>query len=354
MKRDYYEVLGVNRQADADAIKKAYRKLAKKYHPDTNQGNKEAEKKFQEIGEAYDILSDPEKKKLYDTYGHAAFQDGTGEAYKKALQAGYGPFGGGQGDGFESFRGGFGDAGFGSFGNGGTTYTWHFSDGTGQGGAFDFGGGNGASFEDILGDLFKGAGRGGNAAFHGGRRNMREEADLHSEMTVSFEEAAFGCTKMLQLSSPDGTAQTLQVKVPAGIDEGKSIRLKGKGQRLSDGTCGDLFIKIHIAEKLGYTRKGQDVYTSANIPFTTAVFGGEAFLPTIHGSVLCRIPAGTQSGSKIRLKNKGIVSMTDPSNMGSCYVTIGIEVPRSLTPEQRRKLHEYENTLGKADNARAS
>jgi len=334
MKRDYYEVLGINRTADAAAIKKAYRKLAKKYHPDTNQGNKEAEKRFQEIGEAYDILSDPEKKKLYDTYGFEAFQDGTGEAYKKAQQSGYGPFTG-HAQGFGSNP--FGDGTYQSF----HTYS-----------------GSGVSFEDLFGDILGGRKAGFSGRSHmGGFGESREEADLHSEMTVRFEEAAFGCTKTLQISSPDGSSQNLEVKVPAGIDEGKSIRLKGKGHMRHDGTRGDLFIKIHIAEKPGFTRKGQDIYTSANIPFTTAVFGGEAYLPTLSGQVLCRIPAGTQCGSKIRLRNKGIVSMSNPKSVGSCYVTIGIEVPKDLTMEQRHALKEFDRTSDRSytgSKARAS
>ncbi len=332
MKRDYYEVLGVSRTADAAAIKKAYRKLAKKYHPDTNQGNKEAEKRFQEIGEAYDILSDPEKKKLYDTYGFDAFQDGTGEAYRKAQQGGYGPFTG-HAEGF---------------GGGGTYQSFH---------SFK-GGSGGFSFEDLFGDILGGRGAGFSGRNHaGGFEESAEAANLHAEMTVSFEDAAFGCTRTLQISSPDGNSQNLEVKVPAGIDEGKSIRLKGKGHMRHDGTRGDLFIKIHIAEKPGFTRKGQDIYTSANIPFTTAVFGGEAYLPTLNGQVLCRIPAGTQCGSKIRLRNKGIVSMSNPKSVGSCYVTIGIEVPKDLTMEQRHALKEFERTSDRTyagSNARAS
>ena len=351
MKRDYYEVLGVKRDADAAAIKKAYRKLAKKYHPDTNQGNKEAEKKFQEIGEAYDILSDPEKRKMYDAYGFDAFTEGAGPSGHNT-QGSYGPFGGF--DGFRSGASGFygfhnGSQGFDGFGSGasgfdgtgGYSRSYHFTGDDGKSYSYHFDGSGGTSFEDLFGDIFRGAG----ASHTRGGSRSGIDPDLHSEMTVSFDEAAFGCTKTLSLQSPDGSEQRLQVKVPAGIDEGKSIRLKHKGHRLSDGTVGDLIIQIHIAEKQGYTRKGQDVYTSANIPYTTAVFGGEAYLPTIHGNVLCNIPAGTQTGSKIRLRNKGIVSMKNPGTYGDEYVTIGIEVPKNLTMEQKRRLREFQMSL---------
>ena len=145
------------------------------------------------------------------------------------------------------------------------------------------------------------------------------------------------------ISFEKNSMPSLEVQIPAGIDEGQSVRLKGKGYPGSGGApAGDLLLKVHIAEKPGYERKGMDVYTTENIPYTTAVLGGEAVFHTLYGNVTCRIPAGTQSGSKIRLKEKGIVSMKNPSVHGDAYVTIQIAVPKTVTPEERKKLQELE------------
>ena len=153
---------------------------------------------------------------------------------------------------------------------------------------------------------------------------------------------------MLRISDPEGTGrtQTLQIHVPAGIDDGKCIRLKGKGAPGYGGAqSGDLILKVHVAPKAGYERKGMDVYTTAQIPFTTAVFGGEAKVSTLYGDVVCRIPEGTQSGGKIRLRGKGIVSMQDASVRGDQYVTIQIQVPKAMSPEARMKLREFEQAM---------
>ena len=166
---------------------------------------------------------------------------------------------------------------------------------------------------------------------------------------------AFGCEKLIHLTSQDGTGKriSLQVHVPAGIDDGQSIRLKGKGMPgVGGGEAGDLFLKVHVGAKPGFERKGMDVYTSAEIPFTTAVLGGEAVVQTLTGRVVCKINPGTQSGTKIRLRGKGIVSMKDPSVHGDQYVTVQIEVPRYLSPAAKQKLKEYEAVCsGKARTA---
>lgn len=336
-KRDYYEVLGVGRNADAKEIKRAYRKLAKKYHPDMNPGDKQAEQKFKEVTEAYNVLSDTEKKKLYDQFGFAAFEEGA---------AGGNSYGGNAGQG--GFGQGFGGFDFGR--NGGGSYReYHFENGNMD-----------DIFGDIFGDIFHGKGAGGfqsqgSGGFGGrygggfGGSRQRRGNDLQSEVTVSFEEAAFGCEKMLRLSDPEGAGkvQTLQIHVPAGIDDGKCIRLKGKGAPGYDGgPAGDLILKVHVGPKAGFERKGMDIYTTAQIPFTTAVFGGEAKVSTLYGDVMCRIPEGTQSGGKIRLRGKGIVSMKDSSIRGDQYVTIQIQVPRALSPEAKMKLREFEQAMG--------
>ena len=328
-KRDYYEVLGIDKKADDKAIKRAYRKLAKKYHPDTNPGDKQAEQKFKEVTEAYNVLGDEKKRKLYDQYGFAAFEEGAaGGAY------------GGAGSGFGGFQGGFG-------GNGGYQ-EFHFKGG--QNGNMD------DIFGDIFGDMFHGrssSGFGGQGfkqsygSGFGGRSFKSKGQDLHAEIRVSFEDAAVGCEKVINLSSGQGTqAQSLKVRVPAGIEDGKSIRLRGKGgPGMNGGEAGDLLLKIHVDEKPGYERKGMDVYTTISVPFTTAVFGGEAIVNTLKGSVKCKIPAGIQSGSKIRLRGKGIVSMKDPSVHGDMYAAVQIQVPRNLSPEAKQKLREFEKIV---------
>ena len=344
-KRDYYEVLGIGKNADAKEIKKAYRKLAKKYHPDMNPGDKNAEQKFKEITEAYNILSDDEKKKLYDQYGFAAFEEGAGAG---------GAYGGGQG--FHG-QGGFDGSGFGGFnfhqdGNGGYR-EYHFENGNMD----DMG----DIFGDIFGNMFHGKGRSqssgfGGQSFHsqsgfgggfGGRSAQAKGSDLRSEVSVSFEEAAFGCDRMLRLSDPsgNGAVQTLKVHVPAGIEDGKSIRLKGKGNPgFNGGPAGDLLLKVHVGERPGFERKGTDVYTTVNVPFITAALGGEAKVQTLNGQVMCRIPEGTQSGSKIRLKGKGIQAMGKAGAYGDLYVTVQVQVPRNLSEESKRRLREFDTS----------
>ena len=307
-KKDYYDVLGVNRGADEKEIKRAYRKLAKKYHPDTNPGDKEAEQKFKEITEAYNVLSDAEKKKLYDQYGFAAFEEGFGSEPHSS---------GGWGN--------FSD----HFGNGHSYQEFHFS-----------GDDMGSFFDDLFGGF-------GSSGFHQSSFHQRG-ADAHADITISFDEAIFGCDKRLELRDQHGNTSSLEVHIPAGIDEGQSVRLKGKGESgFGSGSDGDLLLKVHITPKAGYERKGNDIYVTVNIPYTTAVLGGEAVVPTPTGKVYCKIAAGTQSGSKIRLKNKGIPSMKNPSHKGDEYVVIQIEVPKNLTSEERQKLMEYEKACKK-------
>ena len=334
MKRDYDEVLGVSRNADAATIKKAYRKLAKKYHPDSNVGNASAEEHFKEVNEAYGVLGDEKKRKLYDQYGTAAFEEG--------FQPGSGYQSGGPFQGFHSSSGGPG--GYQEF---------HFT------------GGDGADMDDILKNLFGGGfgeasgfrGRNssrsaggfrdadgfsgfGGSPFGTGRESSRG-SDVTAEVELTFEEAALGGKKRVQLQDGTGKVQTLEINIPAGIDTGKTIRLKGKGNPGRSG-AGDLLLKVTIKDKPGYERKGMDVYTTAVIPFTTAVFGGEAKVHTLYGDVLCKIKAGTQSGSKIRLRGKGIVSITQPSVHGDQYVTVQIAVPKNLTPAAAQKLKEFQ------------
>ena len=341
-KRDYYDVLGISRDADAAAIKRAYRKLAKKYHPDSNPGDKTAEQMFKDVNEAYAVLSDPKKKKLYDQFGHAAFDETAG--YGQGAGAGAGGFGG-----------------FGGFGNGagGTYRSGSFRSGDGTYHEFHFEGGDGDDiFGDLFGNMFGGKGRtgsrsggasgySGSAGFGGGSGFSDRGNDLNVEVQVTFDEAVHGCEKTITIqnqSRPGSNPQTLQVKIPAGIETGKSIRLAGKGMPgTGGGAAGDLLLKITVGEKPGWTRKGMDVYTDVEVPFTTAVFGGEALVHTLYGDVVCKIKAGTHSGTKIRLRGKGIVSLKDPSTHGDQYAVVRIQVPDDLSPEAKQKLKEFED-----------
>lgn len=310
MKRDYYEVLGVSRNADDSAIKKAYRKLAKKYHPDSNEGDARAAEKFKEVNEAYDILSDEKKRRLYDQYGDAAFDENAG---------------------------GFNDGSYGTYGSpDGAFHEYHFEGGEGM--------------DDILRNLFGGSDvNDGFDGRHFGQGFSEKGSDIRSNIEVSFDDAVLGSKKRIKLQSENGQVQSLEVNIPAGIADGNVIRLKGKGMPGRNGkTAGDLLLKVMVRDKPGFRREDQNVYTAVTIPFTTAVLGGEAKITTIYGDVLCKIKAGTQSGSQIRLKGKGIVAMGNPSVRGDQYVKVEVQVPKNLTPEAKQKLMEFERLCGEA------
>ena len=314
-KRDYYEVLGVHKKATNQELKNAYRKLAKKYHPDTNPGDAKAEQMFKEITEAYNVLSDEEKRRLYDQFGHAAF-DGSmgsnpGEYANSDTARHYWESTGPQGSRAEYYTGNmddiFGDM-FGSFFNSGK-----------QRSHFDFGDGFGFESEGSI--------------------------DLTGEINISFRDAALGCEKLISF---DGKASDrIAVKIPAGINEGQSVRLKGKGRKSPSGKEGDLLIKVHILEDRKYTRNGQDVYITEAIPYTTAILGGEADFDTLYGPVKCKIPAGSQAGSKLRLKNKGIVSMRNQSSYGDEYVILQIQVPKNVSEREKELLRQLKEIEAK-------
>ncbi|MDO4943056.1 MAG: DnaJ C-terminal domain-containing protein [Lachnospiraceae bacterium] len=309
MKRDYYEVLGVPKNADEKKIKQAYRKLAKQYHPDTNPGDKQAERRFKEISEAYDILGDKEKRKLYDQYGFSAFDESMGAGNREQ----------------STYRGSFGDF---DFGSGDTYQEYYFSD-------------------DDMGDIFDNFfGRG-----FGSRTNYRsydrKGRDVTARISVPFEDAVYGNERVIQLKDSHGRTTSLKVRIPAGIDSGKKIRLKGKGETsLYGDEAGDLLLEVTVEEKNGFERKGNDIYTSIQIPYTTAVLGGETIVQTLYGKVNCKIQAGTQSGTKIRLRGKGMPLMERPTVKGDQYVIVQIQVPRYLTPKARMKLKEYQQAVG--------
>lgn len=304
VKRDYYEILGVSRTADASAIKKAYRKLAKKYHPDSNAGNGQAEGKFKEATEAYAILSDPEKRKLYDQYGHAAFDESAGQSGPSYSNRDKG------------------------------TWEYHFESG---------------DLDDIWKHFF-GGGFGG----FGQGPIPRKGQDLHAGIEIGFREAVSGCEKVIQITKSDGSKESLKVRIPAGIDTGKSIRLRGKGMPgRGGGEPGDLLMEVTVNTCPGFERKGLDIYTTVRIPFSTAVLGGEAVVETLSGSVVCKIRPGIQSGAKIRLKGKGVASMQEPQKKGDQYVTVQIEVPQHISEEAKRKLREFDASCGKKNHGAA-
>lgn len=352
-KRDYYEVLGVSKGASEDEIKKAFRKMSKKYHPDLNPNNKEAEEKFKEVNEAYQVLSDPEKKSKYDQFGHAGVDP--------------------------------------NFGAGGGGF---------NGGGFDFG--------DIFGDFF-GGGFGG---FGGGQRRNgpKRGADIRKIIDLTFEEAAFGCHREMSIQAQEKcetcggsgakkgtTAQTCQhchgtgqirtqqrtvlgymtnvttcphchgegkivkdpcpdcrgtgkvrkskkieVDIPAGIDDGQTIQLSGKGEAGDKGgPNGDLLLTIRVHPHQMFKREGTNVFIDMPISFVQAALGATVQVPTLDGPVELKIPEGTQTGSKFRMKGRGIPSIRSKVR-GDQYVTVNVEVPRNLNSKQKELLREFE------------
>ena len=343
-KRDFYEVLGIKKGASQSEIKKAYRKMAKKYHPDTNAGDEAAAEKFKEVSEAYSVLNDPEKKKLYDQFGHAAF-DGTGQP------------GGSYGAGF----GGAGSSGFAGFGGAGGSGFSGFSQGPdGSYQEYHFDGNMDEILKDIFGHGFSGSGSGasgfsgfsgtsGTSGFSGFGRGAgygsfpQDGENVHADINVTFDEAAFGGDRYFDLKDPAGKKQSIKVHIPAGIDNGQSIRLRGKGMPgANGGKAGDLLLKVHVAARPGFERKGMDVYAPVRVPFTTAVLGGKVEVQTLRGKVKCNIKPGTQSGTKLRLRDKGIVSMKDPAKFGCHYAVVEIDVPKNLSEDAKQKLAEFD------------
>ena len=356
--KDLYSILGVERGADGAQIKKAYRKLAKKYHPDSNKGDSAAEKKFKDISEANAILGDPEKRKIYDEFGYAAFESGMDpKEYAKRMHeakaagfggaGGFGNFGG-------SFRGfgGAGAEGFGSgaFGGGGGSRTGFFRSGDGTYSSFSFEGGD-SDYSDLFENLFGGAtgtgrgtgsfrssGTGTRGAGSGGFRRAGAGG-------ISFEEAVLGCDRTIRLMKDDGSGtQTLRVHIPSGIDDGKSVRLRGKGHMSADGKRrGDLLLKVSVDASKDFTRKGQDIFTTVYVPFTTAVLGGEAQVLLPNGKkIICKVPPGTDAGKKIRIRGKGIQIEKSSAPAGDLFVTVQVRVPANLTEAEIKKLREFE------------
>lgn len=292
-KRDYYEVLGVGKNASDDEIKKAYRKLAVKYHPDKNPGDKEAEAKFKEISEAHEVLSDKQKRARYDQFGHA----------------GVGGNAGGTGN---------------PFANG--SYSFN-----GQGFNFDFGGGG---LDDILGSIF---------GFGGGQRRPSRGTDYRTTVVLSFEEAVFGTTKIVTADGKD-----LKVKIPAGIDDGMSIRLTGKGGAApKGGTKGDLYVFVRVKPHRHLTREGSIILSEQVVSMVDAALGTEVDVETVDGNVRMKVPAGTQSGTPFKLSGHGVPLMRSDGDRGPHIVTIIVETPKNLSKRQKELLEEFKNPKNK-------
>jgi molecular chaperone DnaJ len=283
--KDYYDILGVKKSASADEIKKAYRGLAKKFHPDKNKGNKEAENKFKEVSEAYAVLSDTEKREQYDRLGKEAFRAGG---------PGGNPFAGGANP--------FGGFDFSQFTGGGRPRAGRRSTG-------------GGGFTDIFSDLFGGGGGG----FEPG---PERGSDLDAELTIDFRDAILGTTMDLVLNG-----KPIKVKIPEGVSDGQRIRLRGKGTPgAHGGPAGDVNVLIHVRTHPLFERRGDDIYIDLPIKVGEAIRGAEVEVPTIHGPVRARIPAGTQGGQTFRLRGKGVKKKTAA---GDHYYRVEISVPKS-------------------------
>ncbi len=321
MAKDYYKILGVPRNATQEEIKKAYRRLALKYHPDRNKGNKEAEERFKEINEAYAVLSDPEKRRQYDQFGSTEF-------HRRFTQEDI--F---RGFDFESI---FRDLGIG----------------------FDFGrlfrfGGSGRraqSFTFDLSDLFShifGTSPDEEWGFHqtgpeGFSKTYGTGGDLVLELPVTLEEVAQGAEKVLSIA-PTGKPERIKVRIPVGIEDGQRLRLPAMGSYGPDGRRGDLYLKIKIEEHPLFKREGQNIILDWSIPYTQAVFGTTIEVPTLYGKkVKVKVPPGTKSGAKLRLKGLGLPGRT--GGKGDQFVRLQIEVPKKLTKKQKELLQELAKT----------
>jgi molecular chaperone DnaJ len=368
-KRDYYEVIGVDRGASQDDIKKAYRKLAVKFHPDKNPGDSSAEEKFKELGEAYDVLMDSQKRAAYDQYGHAAFAQGGGGGRGAASGEGFH-------DPFDIFRDVFGGGGAG-------------------------GGGGGGIFEQFFG----GAQGGG-----GGRGNSQRGADLRYDLQITLEEVASGVERELEVNklgtcggckgtgAEDGSKTTtcttcqgrgqvtrssgffqvrqtcnrctgtgqivmrpcrkcggegrlmspsrIKLKIPPGIEEGSRLRSGGNGEAgVRGATAGDLYVMIHLKEHGMFERSEENLFCEVPVAFTTAALGGEITVPTLGGKALLKIPSGTQSGTAFKLRGNGL-PVLNSSQKGDLIIRVVVEVPSRLNSEQRKKLEELAELMG--------
>jgi curved DNA-binding protein len=315
--KDYYATLGVAKTATDKELKQAYRKLARKHHPDVNPDDKSAESKFKEINEAYEVLGDKDKRKKYDELGanwRMYEQAGAGAPGGRPPGADWNAsFGRGQGGGFrtmteDEMREMFGDADpFSDF--------FHTFFGGGMGGAEEPGT----------------RGRGGRT------RAPRQGRDVEQEIELRLEDAQHGTTRRFSISH-NGEARTVDVRIPAGVGEGSRVRIPGEGEHGTSGAkSGDLYLRVRLAPHPRFERQGKDLYVKVSVPLTTAVLGGEAEVETLVGKTLrLKIPAGTQNGQVFRLKGHGMPTVNHPDQTGDLYATVSVQLPRDLTADQRK------------------
>lgn len=313
---DYYQVLGVDKSASQADIKKAYRKLARKHHPDLNPNDPSAKDKFQAINEANEVLSDPEKRKKYDEYGEHWKHADEFEAQKRARQeAGTGGFGAG------GFGGGAG--GYNTDGNG--TY-WYSSDGQ------EFSG-SGGDFSDFFESMFGHRGRGGNAS--AGFRGQDFNAELH----LSLRDAAQTRKQVLTVNG-----KNVRITIPAGVANGQVIKLKGYGSEgVNGGPAGDLYITFVIADDPTFKRMGDDLYIDVTVDLYTAILGGGQMVDTLDGKVKLKVKPGTQNGTKVRLKGKGFPVYKKEGQFGDLIVTYSVKLPTDLTEEQKELFRKLQS-----------
>jgi curved DNA-binding protein len=319
--KDYYQTLGVGKTASDKELKQAYRKLARKHHPDVNPGDKSAEAKFKEINEAYEVLGDPDKRRKYDELG------ANWRMYEQAQQ---------QGQGWPGASGSpFGGAG-------------------GPGGAWTINMGGPGGYrtmsedemqeifgtEDPFSDFFKTFFGGGAPREPGrgrqGRARSQKGQDIEHEVELTLEEAYHGATRRVSIKE-GGHARTVDVRIPAGVKDGSRVRAAGEGQSgANGGSSGDLYLRVRLRPHAIFERKGADLHTKVAAPVATAVLGGEAQVPTITGSVRLKIPETTQNGQVFRLKGHGMPTVGKPDEKGDLYATVEVQLPRVLTADQRR------------------
>jgi len=298
---DYYKVLGLDRSATQVDIRKAYRRLAKQYHPDINANDPRAQERFQEINEANEVLSDPEKRKRYDEYGEHWTHAEEYEAQRRQYEQQYG--GGQQYGGF----GGFGGFSFGGFGD------------------FTRSEGNTGRFSDFFEQLFGGAGH------RSTRQQPMRGTDYEAELHLTLRDAAETHKQVLSVNG-----KSIRVTIPAGVADGQRLKLRGHGgEAPQGGTRGDLYITFRIAPDNTFTRSGDDLYIRTALPLTTAVLGGEVNVPTLTGDVRMKVGAGTQPGGKMRLRGKGMPKYKKETERGDLIVTFDVHIPETLTDEQR-------------------
>jgi len=334
--KDYYATLGVAKTATDKELKAAYRKLARKHHPDVNPGDKSAESRFKEINEAYEVLGDPEKRRKYDELG------ANWRMYEQAQQQGQ-PFPGGT-----PFGEGFGGFGGGAPGEGGA---WTINMGGGPGGyrtmteeemrdLF----GTEDPFSNFFHTFFGGGGGGAEGRTRGRGSRASRGRDIESEAELTLEEAYHGAMRRISITL-GGHARSVDVRIPAGVKDGSRVRAAGEGESGTGGAAaGDLFLRVHLKPHPVFERKGDDLHVKVPILVTTAVLGGEAQVPTITGSVRLRVPETTQPGQTFRLKGHGMPIVGKPDVKGDLYATADVQLPRSLTSDQRRAWEQIRNT----------